>query len=482
MVLYEKISGSWLKHWDFIILDMVFLQIAYIFSYVLRNGFTNLYENKVYLNIGIIICLVDICAAFFLEGYKGIMRRGYFLEFKAVVKHVFTVCVFVVSYLFLSKNSAEFSRISFVTFSISAVFIIYIERILRKLYIRTHKKVYYKQKAVLILTTKDIGANVIKTVKDNSYNEINIVGVVLMDGSDLVGTTIEGEQVVCNKEEILDYIQTKWVDEILINVSDKIILPRQLVSACIEMGITVHITIPQIGEEIRNQKIEKVAGYVVVSAAISTASPGELFLKRLMDIAGSIVGLAITGILFVFVAPAIYFSSPGPIFFSQTRVGKNGRKFKIYKFRSMYTDAEEKKKDLMKKNQMKGQIFKMENDPRIIGSGPSGRRHGLGWFLRKTSIDEMPQFWNILKGEMSLVGTRPPTVDEWEKYEHHHRGRLAIKPGLTGLWQVSGRSDIIDFEEIVKMDMQYIQNWNLGLDIKILLKTIWVVLRGYGSR
>ena len=136
----------------------------------------------------------------------------------------------------------------------------------------------------------------------------------------------------------------------------------------------------------------------------------------------------------------------------------------------------------MEKNQMKGVMFKMDDDPRIIGSGPDGTRHGIGWFIRKTSIDEFPQFWNILKGEMSLVGTRPPTIDEWEKYEYHHRGRMAVKPGLTGMWQVSGRSDITDFEEVVHLDTEYIRNWSIRLDIKILLKTVAVVVKGQGSK
>lgn len=481
-VLRGKISDNWLEHWDFLLLDVVFLQIAYIAAYIFRNGFHNLYANTVYLNIGIIICLAGICAAFFLEGYQDILKRGYFQEFKAVVKHVFTVCVFAVSYLFLTKSSEEFSRISFVVFACGGVLILYLERLLWKTYLLRNKKGYYRQKALIILTVSSIGEQVVRNVRKNSRHERKIIGVVFTDRSDLVGSAVEGEKVVCSKENFCNYIQRKWVDEVLINTGDTAAVPKQLVDSCIKMGITVHFTIPEIGEEVRNQKIETVAGYVVISAGISAASPGELFLKRLMDIAGAAVGLVITGIVYIFIAPAIYFSSPGPVLFSQIRVGKNGRKFKIYKFRSMYPDAEEKKKDLLEKNQMKGQIFKMEDDPRIIGSGPAGKRHGLGWFLRKTSIDELPQFWNILKGDMSLVGTRPPTVDEWERYERHHRGRLAIKPGLTGLWQVSGRSDIQDFEEIVKMDIQYIQNWNLGLDIKILLKTIWVVLKGEGSR
>ena len=148
-------------------------------------------------------------------------------------------------------------------------------------------------------------------------------------------------------------------------------------------------------------------------------------------------------------------------------------------------DAEERKKELMKENRVKdGMMFKLEWDPRIIGSKrlPDGTyKKGIGNFIRDTSIDEFPQFFNVLRGDMSLVGTRPPTVDEWEKYELHHHARLAIKPGITGMWQVSGRSNITDFEEVVQLDTQYIRQWNLGLDIKILLKTIGVIFKKEGS-
>ena len=204
-----------------------------------------------------------------------------------------------------------------------------------------------------------------------------------------------------------------------------------------------------------------------------------------MDILGGLVGCLITGILFIILAPIIRKQSPGPIFFTQTRVGKNGKKFKMYKFRSMYMDAEERKKELMAQNRVKdGMMFKLDWDPRIIGSRqlPDGTvKKGVGNFIRDWSLDEFPQFINVLLGDMRLVGTRPPTVDEWEKYNLHHRARLATKPGVTGMWQVSGRSNITDFEEVVKLDKQYITEWNLGMDIKILLKTVGVVFKREGS-
>ena len=196
-------------------------------------------------------------------------------------------------------------------------------------------------------------------------------------------------------------------------------------------------------------------------------------MKRALDVIGSLVGMVILAVATVFVAPAIRLTSPGPVFFGQTRVGKNGRRFTCYKFRSMYLDAEERKKELMAQNEVDGLMFKMTDDPRITK---------VGRFIRRTSIDELPQFWNILKGDMSLVGTRPPTVDEFEQYEARHKCRLSMTPGLTGLWQISGRSEIKDFDEVVKLDMQYIDNWSIGLDIKILIKTVKAVLTGRGSR
>lgn len=479
--MYNKISGSWLKHWDFMILDTVILQAAFILAYMLRNGFENPYAKELYLNIGVMLFLVGICAGFFLENYSGIMRRGYFQEFKAVLKYVFSICVFIMFYLFLSKNSSEYSRISFIVFAVSAVFMIYFERIFWKMYVRKHRDINYNQTALLILTSADIAERVITTVKKNSYNEIRIVGIVLADRDDIAGKKIAGETVVCTKKELFDYIRVKWVDGVLVNVQDRSQIPQDLEEIYVQMGVTVYQKLSETENDIYNQKIENFAGYVVMSSGISSAGIGERFLKRLMDIAGGLIGLAVTGILFLFIAPAIKILSPGPVIFSQIRIGKNGRQFKIYKFRSMYMDAEERKKELEARNQMQGNMFKLYDDPRIIGSGPDGKRHGLGWFLRKTSIDEFPQFWNVLKGDMSLVGTRPPTMDEWEKYQYHHRGRLAMKPGITGMWQVSGRSNITDFEEIVKMDMEYIQNWDIGLDIKILLKTFGVVLKGEGS-
>jgi lipopolysaccharide/colanic/teichoic acid biosynthesis glycosyltransferase len=187
--------------------------------------------------------------------------------------------------------------------------------------------------------------------------------------------------------------------------------------------------------------------------------------KRVMDIVGALVGLAITTLVAVPVAIATRFDDPGPIFYSQIRCGLNGKTFRIWKFRSMVKDADRLKH--LVHNEAKGNIFKNRNDPRITR---------VGRFLRKTSLDELPQFWNVLKGEMSLVGTRPPTVDEVMKYERHHFQRLVVKPGITGEWQANGRSTVEDFEQIVQMDLAYQEKWSVAYDFILIFKTIKAVL------
>lgn len=235
----------------------------------------------------------------------------------------------------------------------------------------------------------------------------------------------------------------------------------------------------------KKQFVEKIGDYTVLTTSINYASLNELFLKRVFDIVCGLLGCILTLIICIFIGPVIYIASPGPIFFSQERVGKNGKKFKMYKFRSMYLDAEERKAELMKDNKLgDGKMFKLDFDPRVIGNKvmPDGcHKTGIGEFIRKTSLDEFPQFFNVLKGDMSIVGTRPPLISETNLYEYQHFARLAIKPGITGMWQVSGRSEIIDFDEVVKLDKYYIENWNLGLDIKILLKTVLVVVCKKGA-
>ena len=375
----------------------------------------------------------------------------------------------MIIYLFLVKNSDTYSRLTIFHLWWLGIILDYIARIGLKTYLK--KKQASKARAVLIITTEEQAEENVKQLKEHAYAGIYPIGIAIV-GAYSGTETIAGVPVIGKETEVLSYITGHVVDEIYINTSREVKLESE-VEKYIEAGVTVHINLLETKGIAGYKCMEDFAGETVLTMTFKSATARQLLMKRMLDICGGLVGVVMMGIIFLFVAPIIKKQSPGPVFFSQWRIGRNGRKFKIYKFRSMYMDAEERKKELMEHNQMEGFMFKMDNDPRIFP---------FGHFLRDSSLDEFPQFWNVLKGDMSLVGTRPPTVDEYEQYELHHRRRVSIKPGLTGLWQVSGRSDITDFEEVVRLDTEYISNWRLASDLKILIKTVGVVLARKGSK
>jgi len=268
-------------------------------------------------------------------------------------------------------------------------------------------------------------------------------------------------------------LREKEVDEVVFAISsDTSIDLKSYTDVCRKMGISVRILPALWSLESDNLRVETVQNIPFLSIPVNNFNAIGLLYKRLLDVVGSVVGTAIFLLLFPFVAVAIKLDSPGPVLFRQRRVGQNGRVFNLLKFRTMYADAEERKKELTVLNVMNGPMFKVKNDPRITR---------VGRFLRKMSIDEIPQFVNVLKGEMSLVGTRPPTFDEVERYALAHRKRISAKPGITGLWQVSGRNRIDDFEKVVELDCQYLDRWRFFDDIKILLRTVVVVLMRKGA-
>jgi exopolysaccharide biosynthesis polyprenyl glycosylphosphotransferase len=297
---------------------------------------------------------------------------------------------------------------------------------------------------------------------------------------------VETIPIVATADTLEQYLTNNWVDEVYLDVPPKADLPVELINSLMLMGITIHTALTNLDDiESRHKNVEWICGQLTITTSLGYITGRDLFLKRLMDIAGGLIGSLITVILTIPVGLAILLSDPGPIFFTQTRIGENGKKFQIYKFRSMYKDAEERKKQVaLDCGQEDHLMFKLEHDPRIIGQKQlrNGKwKKGVGGWIRDLSLDEFPQFFNVLKGDMSLVGTRPPTVDEWYRYEPFHRARMSARPGITGLWQVSGRSKIRDFNTVVRMDREYIENWSLKRDVYILFKTIWVVLTRHGA-
>lgn len=454
--------------------DLLFILLALATSYAIRFGFSKFaFDVPVYRNLAILIILLQLLVTLAIQSYSTILSRGLWKEFKAVLKHsIFMLCGIVV-FEFAIQKSDIYSRFTILFFVALCPIYMFVERQIIKFAIRKFSLNSKNKTSVLIVTTYASAPEILNEVTKDQ--DVRVCGVVDLSNIANNGDRVNSVPIVANRDNALEYIRTHWVDEVFIYepTNNKIKLNNDFFEACCEMGVTVHLSINEIDSYSFNETYaQRLYGKMVISGSYTVYKPFQMFVKRILDIAGAIVGLVLTGFLFIFVAPMIYIQSPGPIFFSQERVGKNGKTFKIYKFRTMYPDAEQRKAELMRENKMDGLMFKMDDDPRIFP---------IGKFLRKTSIDETPQFWNVLLGSLSLVGTRPPTKDEYDQYDFHHKARLAMKPGITGMWQVSGRSNITDFEEVVRLDRSYIEKWSIGLDIKILLKTVLVVLKGEGS-
>ncbi|WP_026663341.1 sugar transferase [Butyrivibrio proteoclasticus] len=278
-------------------------------------------------------------------------------------------------------------------------------------------------------------------------------------------------------EDLEQIIRNKEIDQVYFiqHSDDNIAQIQKYIDICLEMGVTVRVVL-DVSYSHRmlrsNSYVSSVGTFPLITYHTIALNSYEQALKRVMDIVISAIATIVLSPIMLITAVAIKLDSPGPVIFKQMRVGQNGRTFNMYKFRSMCIDAEARKEELLQKNEMDGFMFKIKDDPRVTK---------VGKFIRKTSIDELPQLFNVIKGDMSLVGTRPPTVDEVSKYERGQWRRISIKPGVTGLWQISGRNSITDFDEVVELDLRYIDNWSLSADIAILIKTVGVLFTRKGA-
>ena len=510
--MYKRSVQGWLKHLDFILWDVLILQVSFVLGYMIRHGWGQWpYLRGDYRTLAIVLIAVDVLVAIAFNTMHNVMKRGYLKELTATVKHVALVLVLMSLYLFSTQSGDTYSRITIYLTSGFHLILGYCIRLLWKPLIKKISK--GKNKGAMILVAEEAAVPGI-LAKANGLDGFEYAGVVYSD-RDGTGETVQDIKVVSSIENAADYICRERVDEVFIcpaHLADLRIAEHEspenlaennsetaaaeseekrsdrsavavLIDQCREMAIPVHVHLPlaTFGGKFLT---EKVGGHNVLTMTSNYATPFQMLIKRLFDILGGLVGSVFALILIAIIGPKIKKESPGPVLFKQTRIGLNGKKFKFYKIRSMYMDAEERKKELMAQNRVSdGMMFKLDFDPRIIGNRIVDGKQvtGIGEKIRSSSLDEFPQFFNVLKGDMSLVGTRPPTEDEWEKYQYHHRARLATKPGLTGMWQVSGRSEITDFEEVVKLDTEYINNWSIGLDVKILLKTVKAVLKHEGA-
>ena len=429
--------------------------------------------SKTYITMLACILFFHLLSYYLFDWNTNIFRRGYYVELVAVLKYNIVLILFLSFFLFVTKMSEDFSRLVFVYFFGYNILLTYLGHLVLKKYFTSFYRTSSSSNKVFVITTSPYAESLLKKFSSSTEWSFEVTGIALLDRAEDGGVVL-GIPVIAHGADLFEQFKTRVVDEVFIHLPD---YSKESIEELIikfeSMGITVHVNIDYFNNVMAHKTTEIFAGFTVLSYEASVFDYRRLFIKRIIDIIGALVGLAITAVLTPFIALAIKLDSRGPVFFAQKRVGKNGRYFKLYKFRSMYVDAEARKEELMAQNEMDGPMFKVEHDPRITR---------VGAFLRKTSLDELPQFYNILIGNMSLVGTRPPTVDEFNQYDLYYRRRLSIKPGLTGLWQVSGRSDITDFKEVVKLDLEYIDNWSLSSDIRILLMTVWVVVMKKGAR
>ena len=382
------------------------------------------------------------------------------------VSALLVVCAFV--FFFKLKFV---SRIFFIMFVISSAFFIFIEKAVIFFVMHALRKRGYNFRKILIVGTGRRAVHFIRKLEEHPEWGLRIVGIVDYEHIN-VGKIISGIEVLASLDKIPQIIARRAIDEVIF------LIPRsqlgkieEYLYVCETYGVNATIAVDLFDVKISKLRQTDIDGIPFITFDTTPTNEYQLFLKRVIDVVGAGLGIILLSPLLLLIAILIRFTSPGPVLYIQKRSGLNGRKFILYKFRSMYKGAHERLSEVMAKNEMTGPIFKVRNDPRITP---------VGKFLRKFSLDELPQLFNVLTGQMSLVGPRPPLPKEVRQYEPWQRRRLSMRPGITCLWQISGRNKI-GFDEWMKLDLEYIDDWSLWLDIKILFKTIPAVLFAKGA-
>ena len=495
--MYKRRVRGWSQHIDFMVLDNVcaFLSLLVAFLIVKKEGVLN---SRFFWWMALETMLVNLVVMIVVDTYHSVLHHSPWDEMVRLLAQ--TGYMVLILLVFQLLDPPDETKLPIIVLYALPLYLLscYIMRQAYKSFLKKKHHIHNRHSMLIALEASQI-STVIPRILRSNYGTYRFVGLAIMGKNPSEEEAWNALQqvweeypeaetipIVATTDTLEQYLTNKWVDEVYLDVPPQTDLPVDLINNLMRMGITIHTALTHLDDiESRHKNVEWICGHLTITTSLGYITGRDLLLKRIMDIAGGLIGSLITLLLIPPVGLAIWLSDPGPIFFSQTRIGENGKKFQMYKFRSMYTNAEERKKQLAKEcGQEDHLMFKMEHDPRIIGQRMTADgkwKRGVGGWLRVLSLDEFPQFFNVLKGNMSLVGTRPPTVDEWHRYEPYHRARMSTRPGITGLWQVSGRSNIRDFDTVVRMDREYIENWSLKQDIHILFKTIWVVFHRIGT-
>lgn len=446
-----------------VLLDIVFLFLTYIAAYCLAQEMTKLRAITQYLWIIIIFIPVWIS----VMSLRGMYDKTTFYYPDRVLRNILFATIssgVIIGAMFFFIKETSTSRIFIGSFLMLCIAVMFLQRYIVCRLIKNNTN---GDKTRIILVCSQDTYELFVRYLGKTHIRYNIIGLVQVDEKEIEEKGLSLGKL--DKDTFEGILKKQIVDQVVFALPrDYTLAIEPYMLTCMRMGITVQQVL-HYNLGLARVHSSMLGPMPVLTFYTVTLNPVHKAIKRAMDIAGALAGIVITLIAAVFIVPAIKLDSPGPVIFKQKRVGRYGRLFDCYKFRTMCVDAEAKKKELQAMNEYdNGLIFKIQNDPRITR---------VGAFLRKTSLDELPQFFNVLKGDMSLVGTRPPTLEEVAQYDIEHWRRISIKPGITGNWQVSGRSSIKDFDQIVALDTQYIDKWSVWLDISILFKTVLMVLK-----
>ncbi len=460
-----------------LLVDGVAVSAAFISTYFLRQQIhyqhvPALKSFHSYLWLLWIVVPIWVGTLHFMGAYRELRVKNFrqilliILKTTVVGLFIFGSFVFILKLHYVSRSfMVLFYLLSLCFISLERAFLIEFWHVMAA-------RDYFRRK-LLIVGTGTRARKFIRTTQAHRPWGLDLVGLVDLDPK-LVNQTVEGIKVLGTLDELPRIFQEIVIDEVIF------VVPRNWMGRieepilhCERVGIRATMAADLFNLNFAKAHPSDFEGIPVISFETTPADEWKLAFKRLFDIGTALLGLVLSSPIFLVSAILIKLTSPGPVFFRQVRCGVNGRRFTLYKFRSMALDAEKKLAGLKHLNEMGGPVFKLTNDPRLT---PIGR------WLRKSSIDELPQLVNVLKGEMSLVGPRPPLPEEVAKYESWQIRRLSMRPGITGYWQVNGRNRIKDFNQWVRLDLRYIDEWSLSLDFKILLKTIPAALLGTGAK
>ena len=315
--MYQKENSSWVKHADFTICDMLCLQLAFILAYWIKNGVGHPYETELYRNVAVVMIFIQLVCTFFNESFSGVLRRNMLEELKKTFEQCTLVCLLVLVYMFLMRVGSDYSRMILLVSYVFYIGFSYCSRQMLKKFLKNRRYEEGEKRSMLIVTVSSNAKNIVETIRKNNYGTYHLAGIVLMD-CDKKGKTIEGIPVVAGSEDIISYIHKNWVDEVFFAVPKEITIPEQIIKDCSTMGVVIHMQLATMKSLGKNQIVEEVAGYTVLSSSIRIVTPRQMFIKRTMDIVGGLVGCLFTGIVALFLVPAIKIKSPGPAFFHRS--------------------------------------------------------------------------------------------------------------------------------------------------------------------